>query len=243
MRLQLALGLGSSRARGGGGFSPSKIAGMVAWFDAADINLDNNDPVSVWENRIVGNGDLTQNVAIRQPAYLTNGQNGLPVVRFGKVGDDATNADFMESGNFGITGAYTIIVAGSFEGRLSGTLRAYIFWSYYKQLMARQDSGLLGGYIIDTLPSPPGDISAPCVVSGRWDGSNYVLAKNVDFGDSIEIDATLLATSNTWGGESNTRHLLGSMYEICVYSRALSTGPGSEHESVVNYLKTKWGME
>jgi hypothetical protein len=245
MRFGMGMGLGLGAQRGGGGFSPSKIAGMVAWFDAAYINLNNNEPVSKWENRIVGNGNLTQNVAIRQPAYLTNGQNGLPVVRFGKVGDDAANADFMESGIFGITGAYTIIIAGSFEGKLSGTSRAGILYhgTGSLQLMNVEDSnGRLSGYIpMLDIPSPNGSITSPSVIGSFWNGSNYMLANGVTFGNLSTQNASI-SNLLTWGMQLNIRHLLGSMYEICIYSRALSTGPGSEHEAVVNYLKAKWGI-
>jgi Tfp pilus assembly protein FimT len=65
---------------------PDEVAGLVTWYKAdALTTLNNGDPVNSWTDSSVNGNNLIY-VSKGKPAYVTNGVNSLPVVRFD--GDD-----------------------------------------------------------------------------------------------------------------------------------------------------------
>jgi len=63
--------------------TPSLAASLKTWLSAdAIIGLANGAAVSNWADASGNYDDATQSTASRQPAYLTDALNGLPVVRF-----------------------------------------------------------------------------------------------------------------------------------------------------------------
>jgi hypothetical protein len=59
--------------------------GLAVWLDAADrdsLALDDTDHVEAWADRSGQGHDATQAVAENRPAYVADGLNGRPVLRF-----------------------------------------------------------------------------------------------------------------------------------------------------------------
>lgn len=71
---------------------------LIAWYDAADIALADNDPVSSWTDKSGNGNTLAQGTGSKQPLYKTNIINGLPVVRF-----DGTDDNLIDTSISGIT--------------------------------------------------------------------------------------------------------------------------------------------
>lgn len=73
------------RRRGADPIAPDAIADLAALYEPEVLALSNNDPVSAWEDSGPNNHDVTQATAGKQPLFIENGLNGLPVVRFDGV--------------------------------------------------------------------------------------------------------------------------------------------------------------
>jgi len=71
---------------------------LQAHYDATELGLSNNDPVSEWPD-ISGNGyDLLQGTASDQPTFVTDGINGNPAISL-----DGDNDHVKTSGNPSLT--------------------------------------------------------------------------------------------------------------------------------------------
>jgi hypothetical protein len=84
------------------------IPGLVAWYKATDLALNDNDPVSSWADAS-GNGYTLTGTTTTRPLYKTNVVNSLPAVLFDGVDDFLTNAAFKNFGD-----AYTIYAVISY---------------------------------------------------------------------------------------------------------------------------------
>lgn len=83
------LGAGAAGGAGGPPFSPSDIAGMVAWFDASDgaSITSSAGAVSQWADKSGNARHLVQNTAGKKPLTGTRTINGLNVLDFDGVDD------------------------------------------------------------------------------------------------------------------------------------------------------------
>jgi len=61
--------------------TPGQVSGIQAWLKADALSLSNSDPVATWTSSDSNAYAFTSSGALR-PTYVTNVQNGLPVVRF-----------------------------------------------------------------------------------------------------------------------------------------------------------------
>ena len=69
-----------------GDASPARIPGLVAWYDAAYLNLADGDPVGTFPD-LSGNGsDMTRDTTSQKPIFVAN-FNGAPAVYFDGVDD------------------------------------------------------------------------------------------------------------------------------------------------------------
>jgi hypothetical protein len=69
-------------------FTPADLSSLYAWYDASDLGLANNDPVTSWTDKSGGGRHLTGTA----PTFKTNVQNGLSGVLFDGT-DDAHHDD------------------------------------------------------------------------------------------------------------------------------------------------------
>ncbi|MCE9599511.1 MAG: hypothetical protein K8S54_16230, partial [Spirochaetia bacterium] len=66
--------------------SPDSVTGLVLWLKATDLVQADSTPVSSWPDASGLAHTFTQGTVARQPIYIANGVNGLPVVRFSPAG-------------------------------------------------------------------------------------------------------------------------------------------------------------
>lgn len=95
-----------------GGFIPTDLAGLVAWWDAS-FGVTISTGVSELLDRSGNGNTLTQSTGSEQPAFSGNGFNGFPTLQF-----DGTD-DFMEaadSDSLSLDGDFTAFVVTRIDG-------------------------------------------------------------------------------------------------------------------------------
>lgn len=114
------------------GFNPKSIAGLYAWYDAADsaaVTL-NGTTVSEWRDKSGGGRHVSQGTALSQPTYTTAGQNGKNCLTFSSAGSGkrlaaATASDwaFLHDG----LSLYAMFVVASSSGSSGiGAVHTYV---------------------------------------------------------------------------------------------------------------------
>ena len=85
--LGMTVGAVPSAANGEEAFSPDGISGLLGWYDAAALALDDGEAVGLWPNRAGGGRlDAVQTEAGRRPVYVSRGKiGGKPAVRLTKA--------------------------------------------------------------------------------------------------------------------------------------------------------------
>lgn len=67
---------------------PNSITGLIAWWKADALTLNNGVRVSSWTDSSTSGRNATQNNDDFRPTFITNEVNSLPVVRFDGVNDN-----------------------------------------------------------------------------------------------------------------------------------------------------------
>jgi hypothetical protein len=91
-------------------FSQSGPAGVgssssnILWTRSEDLSsLSNGDRISTWTDNSGNSNDLTQGTSAYQPEYVTNVQNGFPVVRFNQTNGRIRKTSFSDFPTSAIT--------------------------------------------------------------------------------------------------------------------------------------------
>ena len=242
---------------GSGPQFPSDISGMILWFDATDTNLlyqdsakttqvaANNDPVGAWTAKVgLGTFSVLQATAGKRPIYLTNAQNGRPVVRF-----NGTTGTYLESAaTINMSTPNTIIVVAKDNGTsqiFGGVFSHELYMSVFS-----------GGsyYWLDTSGGNVAACTVPAINVFRVITAQYTQASTVN--SNVFYNGTLYSScsngsGNTsaglgrvelggraWGGYTG-RIFKGDIAEVIVYNRVIDDG---ERAQVEAYLTTKWGL-
>src|SRR6266446_6293314 len=74
----------------GGSFTPTSIAGLLAWWDFSALALNNNDPISSVSDSSGNSNNLSQATGINQPLFKTNITNGKAMGLFDGINDEMT---------------------------------------------------------------------------------------------------------------------------------------------------------
>lgn len=212
-----------------GPVTPPDIPDLLAWFDADQLVLSDNDPVSTWTDAS-GNGNDATGSGGSRPTYKTGILNGLPVVRFDATDDVLATAMFIDDPT-----EYTILVVynhttssgnhrviqGSNNWLIGGYSGAHRFYN--------------GAFIIGPAVSANVFVKAIAFFGGgtaefRVNGSSQGTNGNTTGPGTIYIGA---------GGTSPGEKLDGDVAEICVYDRKLTTDELTDLES---YVTDKYGV-
>jgi hypothetical protein len=233
--------------------APAGVSGMVAWFDANDIddngiagdNPANAAAIATWKDRSGNNRNATA-AGTAQPTYRTNILNSKPVVRF-----DGIN-DVMSLGNITAveTQGQTIFVVG----KASGANQMYV---------TRHDGGTGGSFYMASNNTSAGGVhymvqrasGARADIYTAGTNTNYrVMTVMYDGGVLKSYENGALTGTKTGPGgalQSNTSNLKlghydstswylnGDLAEVIIYNRNLSEG---EQGRIEEYLATKWGI-
>ena len=219
--------------------------GLVLWLDALAItSLGDGCSVSEWADRSVNGNNATQGTSDKQPTYVMNGLNGLPVVRF-----DGSN-DFLITENVSLGNSISVFAVVKAEDKMSGDPHD---WKYNQGIVTQYKDGR---YILDINSTATGFQ----FYDGSWikayaDATNWQLYGAIrEYGltNRLYINGAKVASQSTSVGTPGStnpikigfsgdysRYLKGDIAEILVYSRALSD---SEREMVETYLKAKYDI-
>lgn len=232
----------------------------VIWFDANQLSLSNNDPVSIW-NDVSGNlNNGTQLSINEQPIFKTGQLNGLPAIVFDPSGG-AGNQDFIPfNGNLIANTDYTIVFVGkrrtnswmriAIAGTNTGTNNnLHIYWNNSSQFRAHhygndlQTNMVTSGTAYDggTDPNTYGIFTTLLASSDASDNRrNY---QNNHYLGSITDNQQL----NSWDGAALGRAIFGSseyysdvdFAEVIIFSNALND---AQLQIVHQYLEVKYAI-
>jgi hypothetical protein len=234
----------------GSSFAPSDVAGLVAWYDAANAasigSLSADDPIGTWTNLAsTGSGFNLASSGTARPLYKTAVQNGLAVARFAGTDDvmnctpttgysDVTMFAVMKvislSGDqqfFGV-GDTSVNGSGRTLRRASGV--NFLGWT-----------GNGAGWTVTNTTHSTDAGGAFHVVGFVQNGTALQVIKDGQ-SQSKTIGTTPEATTNqvfvAYNGATQTPANI-DVGEMVVYNAALSSG---DWQAVVSYLGAKWGI-
>ena len=216
------------------------IAGLVAWWDAADASTftySSGTVVSQWRDKSGGNRHLAQAVVANQPTR-SGTQNGKPTVIFDGSNDVVATSAPVTTANNNVTiivackrtGGETVQCVVLFNGDPAGN-------GYGMAVRANGPTiGLLVGGIAWRAASP-GDPAAAGVLALRRTAGSWSMHLNgvtaglgaADTPNTPTASTMIPSTSHQFGGE---------IYEAVIYAAALTD---TERQEVEAYLKAKWG--
>jgi hypothetical protein len=245
-----------TRAAGGGGFSPSDIAGLALWLKADGTLWQDSgrttpassdaDPVGAWDDASGNDDHYTQATAGSRPAFKTGIVNGLPVVRFDGASDYLAGPNHLSA----LTAATAFVVV-KIDNDPPGAADQSGLWDMDAASDAAHypftDGNVYDGWGSTARKStgnPTLSLSAAFRVygvvsaSGAWtsyvDGTqHYTTGTNtVGFGTAPEF-------GRSFNGAATYYYLDGDVAEVIVYDSALGT---TDRQSVEGYLATKYGL-
>jgi len=261
--------LASSGVSGGGGFVPTDIAGLKAWYDASDtstISLSGS-AVTQWNDKSGNNFHVTQSTSAQRPSSGINTINSKNVLTFG--GDDVlaagSSADWVFLHNS--TGStvfavaiddntvdfeYSIFADSVGSSEVGCGLRIALDGANPRTLSPFVSTGGGSGTLVSLISGGTFSSGTAFYVSGIWDNNNATLAnrslwrKNggTQFGTNAQNDSPVSsnpARALCIGNNTNTGSYAwtGKIAEIIMYTGVLSSGNVA---SVNSYLASKWGI-
>jgi hypothetical protein len=218
-------------------FSPTDITGLYAWYDADQLGLADNDPVSSWTDESGGGRHMT---GAATPLYKTGVQNGLPGVLFDGTDDTLTATVAADASR-------TIFIVAK---KLSSTTGGSV-WSM-SNTSARVFTGSGSGWLYNAKDAAVGGGQAnigTAAVADAVAGSviSLVLASATSltvYGNGVDtvgaFDPHSIITTATGfrlSGIGASQFFSGYVFEVIAYDTALSD---TDREAVETYLLDKW---
>lgn len=225
------------RPRASGGFSPTQIAGLELWLDAADaasITL-NSGNVSEWRDKSGKARHATQATAANQPAYSSSQQNG-------KGGIDFQLTKWLTTSGEDFAIAQPITIFGVIRSPASPTV-----WSAFDGTSTRvhlygntnDQAYMYSGSNSDLLTFTP-NASTVCVLIYNGSSSKYALNSKTLTNSTASPGTSSLSTQMRIGANNGAAaQLQNYMFEIGFYSKALSA---EEASALAKYLAGKWAV-
>jgi len=235
------------RPRASGGFSPTNIADMALWLDAADaatVSLDASSNVEQWNDKSGNGRHAGQTTAANRPDYAST-LNGKSVVGFSGSPEVLTGAQI-------VSGAATPTVF--VVGRATGTNAQECF------VNLSSDSATVGGHFNVTFEPGLRIIGGATTFAGASIVTESIFTlgvSNPSVGDaycyvngdersvsstgvtSINLNGTQYSVGAGGAGFAASYFLNGIVAEILVYTRVLTD---AERQRVESYLSAKWGI-
>jgi hypothetical protein len=229
------------------GFDPRRIAGLVAWYDAADassVTLDSGR-VSTWRDKSSSARNATNSTSgSTQPEYVLAGQNGKNVLRF--VAADATALTLSGFTLIDTFTSFTVLfrsATGANAAGLNGTAQG-AGGDRYPFMIIDQFS---------IITHRSNSTAATSVLSGNPTGGLLFTVRRT-FSTELLMRRnggtqtnTLTTGGNVTTAAANTYNRIGSaasavsqdLAEILHYSESLSL---TQIAAVERYLAGKWGL-
>jgi hypothetical protein len=221
---------------------PSVLTSLCGWWDALDsttLTL-NGGNVAAWANKAAAATPASQATATAQPAYSATGRNNRPSVVFDGVDDvlPFTPTGFPSGSN-----PITVFVVGHTTSSGSTNVFSYGAAASSQSVGVGISSGSVRGGLFgfDAVSTATPWTSQDQIVnffattgaaSLRVNGASSGVAGGAS-------TPALSATNGRIGGSVNGTVWPGSIQEILVFSRALTT---NERQQVEGYLAWRWGL-
>lgn len=235
--MAILLGNFQAQAAAGGGFVPSDVAGLLAWFQADNAGsiTSSGGAVSQWNDLSGGGNHLAQATGANQPTTGTRTINGRNVIDF-----DGTN-DYMAVTMTSDATPYTIIFVGRLDTTASQQNIIDGSGSSNRAVLLCSNSAKYGMYgaALRSSTVTPSTTNAEIVI-GIFNGSSSVMyvdgGASVASGDPFEGAYVGLTVGSRYDGAVNFNGIIG---EVLIYNSALSS---TDLNSIGDYLATRWGM-
>ncbi len=226
-------------------FSPRNIDDLQLWLDAYDSSTitESSCSVSQWDDKSGKGNDATQGTGSAQPTTDATTQNAKNVLDF-----DGGDSFVLPSAIYAIANANSTVFmvskrtteTGSTENLISleESAGARMFLSYSLAAGAVVYTNNTAGDGVLTITGVTNTDFQ--ILRARRSGTTQALTQNgnaestnANGADESGVDAALIGANSAGGG------LIGSIAEILMYNRSLST---AEISSVETYLSNKWGI-
>jgi concanavalin A-like lectin/glucanase superfamily protein len=221
---------------GDGETQPPELTGLIGWWKADSLGLNDGDAVSSWADSSGGGNTASQGTGTRQPIYKASMWKGLPIIRF-----DGSN-DRLDLTTHITAGPISIFAVVSKASAQSGA----------RVVISLQKIGLLARVVglddweafvnagLDSGQSITGAYLRICALVARSfnDVDLYTDGAGVTrtTGAAWSANATSSIGDLAAGGAAGAIDLA----ELIVYNRAVST---PERTRIESYLARKWGIE
>lgn len=213
--------------------------GMALWLKADSLSLSNGASIARWADSSGNGNDATQATTASQPTFITNVQNGLPVVRFDGSSDYFNSPLALSGDNLCIF----IVCKGS-------NLQSLVRW---------QNAGGFLVYPYSTAPykainSNDGFINGPNagLSNNVWQMGVFHYYRNTAGGFATYRDGVAVETRNAANSAlpsiasltignvlvGDAEYFMGDAAEIIIYESAQTTMKKQQTEA---YIKNKWG--
>jgi hypothetical protein len=248
------------------GFNPRRLAGLEAWYDAADQSSMTivSGAVSEWRSKATSTRTLSQSTGGNRPTLTANYYQGRSAVSF----NGSNNALFNASMSTIAVSPLTVVMAidseiasgtndrgvivlrnsavdnsfndnGGFNVVANSAARAAGQRAAY-EAYARASSG---GYDLETVERSTAQPVGKRVFSVVADGTNAVLFQNGSQVDSQSGTVSYTTNGIYFGslvqGGASALFWLGKILEVAIYTRALSA---TERATMERYLGQRWGI-
>lgn len=246
---------GFTFSSGSAKFYPTQIPGMTFWIDANDPNGTgfrnaNSASMSTFVDKSPFQGNLTQATGSKQPVYMTNQLNSLPIVAFTGANfgteSEMTTANASPFTNFG-NGTVSIFVVGSVNAAGSSILVSNTY-STSNQVYFNPNSSTAGNPLSWRFgnQSSGGELD---ISPGSSFNTYYVWNLIVNTSTptmAVYQNGTLIGSQSTASSFNPSGLFLhfGSLQsfniaEVIFYNQIPTTNQTS---MITNYLRNKWGI-
>lgn len=210
------------------GFNPASIAGLALWLQIESLaGLANDDPVSTWPDSS-GNGRHAIGVTTGRPLYKASPRGVL----FDGINDRLDTSAFTQAQ------PNTIFIATSHAAGATGSM-IYINGissrqQLWMQLSPPQQQAYAGGSLIAGAATVGTFLR---VISCIFNGASTNIRENGISKVTADAGANALSGGAIFGTDTFGNWLSGYLYEVLIYSGALSD---ANRQSVEGYLATKY---
>lgn len=226
-------------------FNPHDIPGnnVKLWLDGADTLTitETIDKVSQWDDKSGNANHVVQAIGVNQPTTNATTQNGKNVIDW-----DGGDGLELPSGLYSIPNAsYTMFVVSKRNTETAGLetllsmndgLSTEVFFTYSNVVNTILYRNGTGG-VVSSIGNVNTDFQ---IIKTRRDGTTNALSVNGDTEDTNTNATNVPGIDSAEIGNVPTGvNLIGSIAEIIIYNRSLST---SETTLIEAYLSTKWGV-
>lgn len=214
-------------------FSPSSIAGLVLWLDAADastITVDGSNNVSEWRDKSGNARHAAQSTALNRPSYTSGGQvNGINAPTFNGTSHHLLTPSVTQAQPTTVFVALRPTSNTLYRGVFDGTTARNAIYGLNGTLNIFAGTELVGTTALT--------LNSAAQLTAVFNGSSSSLRVNRSAQSSGNSGANSLS-GNIYIGRSSNTYWEGQIAEVVAYSAVLSA---SDRDAVETYLASKWG--